>query len=315
MDRKVLISVVIPIYKVEKYITNTLSALLNQTMNDFEIILVDDGTPDRSAIIAEEYLREKGRRYTILHQKNSGQGEARNVGLKVAKGEWIYYLDSDDIIQPFTFELMHNVVKKENCIDMVFTEFQYVHDSDIFRPAVKKDDFRFFSKEEMLHGFLIRKIVPLVPGTLYRRSFLEENGIVNCSIRWSEDQHFMWQVLSNIRYAAKCECITYNYYRHDISIMSSTNTDRIIDAYSEFKKLSNNIENAEVHKYMLSRWVLGCLREVSRRYDYETWKKFGNSVDYSKHLINLITFPHAKIRILALIGTINKRVLYQILKQ
>lgn len=314
MDREILISVIIPIYKVEKYIVNTLSSLLNQTLIDFEIILVDDGTPDRSAIIAEEYLRKKGKHYTILHQKNSGQGEARNAGLKVAKGEWIYYLDSDDTIQPFTFELVHNVAKKENRLDIVFTEFQYVHDSDIFKPAVKKDGFKLFSKEEMLHGFLTRKIVPLVPGTLYRRSFLEENGIAHCSIRWSEDQHFMWQVISNIRCAAKCDCITYNYYRHDASIMSSTNTDRIVDAYSEFKKLSNNIENAEVHKYMLSRWVFGCLHEIACRVDYDGWNKFSQEVEMTMHLKKLLSFPQVKIQVIAIIGLVSKHTMYKLLR-
>ena len=89
-----------------------MQSLLNQTYRDVEIILVDDGSPDRSIEVAQSVLESGDLTYHVLQQENSGQGIARNTGVAAAKGEWIYFLDSDDVIQPETLEEMLALTKK-----------------------------------------------------------------------------------------------------------------------------------------------------------------------------------------------------------
>ena len=100
------ISVIVPVYKAESYLRDCIGSLLDQTFGDFEILLVDDGSPDRCGDICEEYAL-KDSRITVIHQENRGQAAARNHALRYAKGSWVCFVDSDDLIHPQTLQLLH----------------------------------------------------------------------------------------------------------------------------------------------------------------------------------------------------------------
>lgn len=97
MKEKPLVSVIVPIYKVEQYIVKSVESIINQTYRNLEIILVDDGSPDACGDIADEFAG-KDARIRVIHKKNGGLSDARNAGLKVASGEYIYFFDSDDLV-------------------------------------------------------------------------------------------------------------------------------------------------------------------------------------------------------------------------
>lgn len=156
MNNQPLLSVIIPVYKVENYLQRCLDSIINQTYKNLEIILVDDGSPDNSGKICDEYA-QKDKRIKVIHQKNKGQGAARNAGIIASKGELITFIDSDDWIECNMYEIMiskllqynldiikcaivetdgsktkrelnHkttkiNVVISENIFDLYFTEF------------------------------------------------------------------------------------------------------------------------------------------------------------------------------------------------
>lgn len=103
------ISVIIPVYNVEKYLDECLTSVINQTLKDIEIICIDDGSTDNSAAIVEKYTAQDGRIKLIRHEKNKGLSAARNTGLEHAAGDFIYFLDSDDYIEPDLFECAVNV--------------------------------------------------------------------------------------------------------------------------------------------------------------------------------------------------------------
>ena len=98
------ISVIVPVYNVEKYLRECLDSILVQTFTDFELILVNDGSQDSSGAICDEYAG-KDKRITIIHQENQGQAAARNNAIAIAKGEWIHFVDSDDVIHPQMLEI------------------------------------------------------------------------------------------------------------------------------------------------------------------------------------------------------------------
>lgn len=101
------VSIIVPVYKAEAYLPSCIHSILNQTFQDFEILLVDDGSPDRSGAICEEYAARDSR-ITVIHQENQGQAAARNHAMKLAKGEWICFVDSDDLIHPQMVEFLYN---------------------------------------------------------------------------------------------------------------------------------------------------------------------------------------------------------------
>ena len=100
-----LISVIIPVYKAENYLAECINSVLRQTFDDFELILVDDGSPDNCAAICRDYL-EKDSRIRFLQQENRGQAAARNHAMTVARGQWICFADSDDVIHPQYLQLL-----------------------------------------------------------------------------------------------------------------------------------------------------------------------------------------------------------------
>lgn len=124
----VQVSVIIPIYNVEKYIEECLRSVLNQTLKDIEIICVNDGTLDNSMKIVEKYAQQDDR-IVILHKENGGLSSARNAGLKVAKGEYIYFLDSDDYILENALECLYSEMS-ENNLDSVFFDADSFYESE-----------------------------------------------------------------------------------------------------------------------------------------------------------------------------------------
>jgi glycosyltransferase involved in cell wall biosynthesis len=113
-----LFSIIIPVYKVEKYLSQCIESVINQSFADFEIILVDDGSPDNSGAICDEYAI-KDNRITVIHKKNEGVSKARNSGLSVAKGIFIWFLDSDDFMATNAIEEIASTIMKNNNLDMI----------------------------------------------------------------------------------------------------------------------------------------------------------------------------------------------------
>lgn len=123
------ISIIIPMYGVEKYLRRCLDSVVNQTFTDWQAICVDDGSPDGSGEIAEEYAARDSR-FVVIHKKNGGLSDARNTGMKHATGEYVMFLDSDDFIHPQTMEIAYTMAQRDKS-DMV----SYTYDR-IYRPRL-----------------------------------------------------------------------------------------------------------------------------------------------------------------------------------
>lgn len=123
---KEIVSTIIPVYNSEKYLSKCIESVLNQTIRDLECILVDDGSTDSSPSICDKYARMDSR-VKVIHQKNARIGAARNAGIDVAIGDYITFLDSDDFIEPMTYEKCLQYMKQDN-VDIVEWDIQYFYD-------------------------------------------------------------------------------------------------------------------------------------------------------------------------------------------
>lgn len=133
------ISIVVPVYNVEKYIGEMIESLQRQTLTDLEIILVDDGSPDNSGKICDQYA-ENDSRIRVIHKKNAGVGAARNDGLEAATGEWIIFCDSDDWLELDALEKLVAVGEKNN-VDIAFGDVNLVYGDTIKKVQFYKDEF------------------------------------------------------------------------------------------------------------------------------------------------------------------------------
>lgn len=135
------ISVVVPVFNVEKYIEKSILSIIRQSYKNFELIVVDDGSQDKSIDVAEALLQKSDLDYRIVHKKNGGLGDARNYGFDRCDGDWIIYVDSDDVIQPDTLSLMVECIKKSPSVQLVFSDFQNVCVGEEFREGGNLDCF------------------------------------------------------------------------------------------------------------------------------------------------------------------------------
>ena len=141
------VSVIVPIYNAESTIRRCVDSLINQSLEDIEIILMDDGSTDRSGPICDEYAK-MDQRVVVIHKKNGGEGTARNIGINAAKGEYIGFVDSDDYLDCIMFEEMYGIAKKEN-VDIVHCGCIYEDGETIEKLNTRFDKDRILSHSEM----------------------------------------------------------------------------------------------------------------------------------------------------------------------
>lgn len=175
---KDLISVIVPIYKVEQYLDNCIDSLISQSHKNLEIILVDDGSPDNCPKKCDEWA-QKDTRIKVIHKKNGGLSSARNAGLDIAKGDYYAFVDSDDWIEHTMYADMIKILKTYN-VDFVAGKINcYLEDKDKFIPFMENSDRyiikndKLFSKEEYRKLIISNRIESAVWNKLYRKEYID----------------------------------------------------------------------------------------------------------------------------------------------
>lgn len=209
-----LISVIVPVYKVEGYLDRCVTSLTGQTHRNLEILLVDDGSPDRCGEICDCWA-EKDSRIRVIHQENRGAGAARNAALDVSRGELIGFVDSDDYIAPDFYSHLYSLLDEDTDIsECGYLETQgddAVFDTENPRPV------SYTPREAMEEHIRDRVFRQLIWNKLYRREVVE-------SIRFPvgtgiDDEYFTYQALGKARRLVRSERILYAYRQQEDSIM------------------------------------------------------------------------------------------------
>lgn len=163
------LSVIVPVYKVEKYLPRCIESILSQTYSDLELILVDDGSPDNCPSICDEYM-QKDSRVVVIHKENAGVSAARNDGLKIAKGKYIGFIDSDDYITPNMYEELITNLENNNC-DLAIAGYDYVDESGNINRAYSSKENEILNQEQVLHHLF--DINPTIRFVVWNKVFKE----------------------------------------------------------------------------------------------------------------------------------------------
>lgn len=226
------ISIIVPMYNVEKYLPKCVDSLLNQTHRNIEIILVDDESPDRCGELADEYAK-KDDRIKVIHQKNKWLGGARNSGLKVATGDYIVFVDSDDYIRIDMCEKLMSCVRK-NPVDMVIFDIFHVNQAGeitLTSSAPIKSNCVFAGKEaqDILYPIIIGShAINSACMKMYRHGLFKENELwFDEKIRYAEDYEFCLRLFPCILSFIHLNEPFYYYIENDTSIMHVQDKDII----------------------------------------------------------------------------------------
>lgn len=266
-------SVVVPMYNVEAFLPECVESIRNQTLEDIEIILVDDGSPDRCGEMAEEYAKLDFR-IKVVHRANGGLGPARNSGMKVATGEYIGFVDSDDWVDSDMFERLYKAASAAHA-DVVFTGLRTVAHgkTDIvlehpFAGRTLRGPQEIFELRRGFYGAPPARIkdepvLVSVDVGGYRRSFVEENGLRFLPVR-SEDKFFNTHAC---RVAETVTCIDgtpYSYRKDDQPSITKTFNRKTIDSFFRLFRLLEQMADEEPEAY----WEETHLREKRCVIDY-----------------------------------------------
>ena len=185
-----LISVIVPIYNVEPYIHKCIDSIVSQTFADFELILVDDGSPDNCGKICDEYAK-KDSRVHVIHKKNGGLASARNAGIDVAKGKYISFVDSDDYLDIDFLSAYYNAINDRD-VDIVHSGLRYMPSGNELKESfpinVVLSGIEMIEKKPTLSKDVS---IPFSVRYCFRNAFLNENNLrFNENIKYAEDTPF-----------------------------------------------------------------------------------------------------------------------------
>ena len=224
MEEALKISVIVPVFNVEKYLHRCIDSILCQVYQDFELILIDDGSSDSSAKICDDYS-EADQRVKVIHQKNQGVSVARNNGLKLAKGKWIAFVDADDYIDKDYLLSLVQICRDDSFIVLRGVKFAKLPQQTIGYTGISKDVYDKVSSTKDAYIALLSKYLPFVSpwAKLFNLQIIRSNGILfNENFHNGEDRIFVAQYLlaDEIRHIKIVDSDGYFYVFHSNSATS-----------------------------------------------------------------------------------------------
>lgn len=271
------ISVVVPVYNVEKYLEKCLQSLIEQCYSDMEIVVVDDKSTDRSLCIAKKYEKYNNVK-VISKEKNTGLSDSRNVGIRESRGQYIMFLDSDDYVEDGYIFKIQEIVKKENEPDIVYfgysEEYESTNEKYIKYGYVSQKDKIYTGEEFAIAELKQRNLYAAACFGIYNREFIVRNNLYFESGLLHEDELWTPQVILRANKVYTSDYVFYHYLRRNGSITRSGNkTKHGQDMLCICKKLdilANEIKNPELKKYMDNHIAMLYMKGMTEGRLYQT---------------------------------------------
>lgn len=238
MNENPLISIIVPIYNVEKYLERCIDSLLRQTYKNIEIILVDDGSTDHSPKMIDEY-QSQNKKIKVIHQKNGGLSNARNNGLEIAKGEYIAFIDSDDYISDDYIEYLYKLIEENNS-QMSICNYKLFSETLEIKEEQKDDKVEILKKEEVIDRMLYQEIYYISAwAKLYKKVLFEKVRYPEGEIY--EDLGTTYKIVEQCERIACGQRKNYYYYVRDDSITKQKFSEKQFDLIKNTKKMTQDI--------------------------------------------------------------------------
>lgn len=262
-----LISVIVPIYKVESYLDRCIQSIVNQTYKNLEIILVDDGSPDRCPIICDQW-GEKDQRVKVIHKRNGGLSDARNAGMKIMTGDYVSYIDSDDWIAEDMYETLLTAIKKNNA-DICECSFERI--SIVPQNTRKQQDnsVTILDRESALLAAVKEKVQPVVWNKLYKKEIVEalwfEVGKCN------EDEFFTYKAIDRAEKIVQIPYVGYYYFFREDSIINETYTIKRLDGLeARYERMKYLKKYPEIYGVAKRQLVFNCMYHYQKGLQFLT---------------------------------------------
>ena len=288
------LSIIVPVYNTEKYLDKCLNKILNSTLSDYELIVINDGTKDNSEDIILKYQEMFNEKMIYIKKENTGLSDTRNIGIKKAQGEYIAFLDSDDYIEPDMYEKMLRKAY-ESSYDMVVCDILYVYEnsnktkyvgSGIEKDVINKDNIKSIYKS----------YYPAVWNKIYKKNLLEDIEFTKGV--WFEDMEFMLKLLPKVNSIGVVKEALYNYVQRDGSITYTFNEklydiiynmDRVLDYY-KINKIYN--EYYSELEFLYIRYLFATF--IKRLAKIKDYKKYMAGVNFAMDKVKE-NFPNYKV--------------------
>lgn len=271
------ISIILPVYNVERWIKKAVKSLQDQSFNDFEAFLVNDGSTDLSGQICNLISRNDNR-FKVIHQKNAGAANARNTAIPKAKGKYLYFMDPDDWCEKNMLSDMYNFAEKNNLelavagyyIDTYYSKKKFYQEKRNAPNIVYKNQEEF---RQNAYKLFDNQLLYTPWNKLYLNSYIQKNNLLYPDTFW-DDLPFNIEVVKDIK---KVGCINAHYYHFIRAREESENTKYRPDIYNkreeENKKLTNlfkywNVSNDDVEEFLARRYserLIGCIENLTNK--------------------------------------------------
>lgn len=254
--KEVIISIIIPVYQAEHFIERTIQSVLNQTFKDFELILINDGSKDKSGEICNKFATID-ERIKVIHQKNAGQSAARNIGINVARGKYVGFMDHDDILHPEMYRHLYENAKKYKA-DISAVSYITQGENGKLRGKNYTENTFIYNNKEGMAAFLSRIILDIYVWTkLYLKKFILNNNLQFESGRSDEDFLFNYSAFSVAQKTVMRDTPLYIYNDHPNSTCNTfwqkEPKKYLNDTWYRLMKIENGVKKKYPDLYPLAQ--------------------------------------------------------------
>lgn len=281
------ISIIVPVYNVEKYLSRCIDSILAQTFTDFELLLIDDGSKDKSGEICDEYTK-KDDRVRVFHKENGGASSARNLGLDYANGKYVVFVDSDDYISVSYLDSFYKILLKYNDVDLIIQSPIYTSTNGAL--GSRKIPSKVYDGVNILSDFVTDGNLDFTEphSKLFRLNLIQENNIrFNEKVIVGEDGIFIACFLRYCKMIISSEDVGYHYVKSDMSIqrrfyapekelLGVVEWKKALMSLAEFAGIDRTSPNIwKVLTFLIKRYLFAVVKNTTLSYkDKEKWIKY-----------------------------------------
>ena len=317
--RDLTISIVIPIYNGACYLDSLIESLKGQTLSGFEVVMVNDGSADDTAQALDALAASPlPFSLTVIHQENGGVSAARNTGLRAARGQYVCFVDADDVISSDYLETLFGALQKTGARVAVANITRSKADLD----SPETSALREYTSTQFLREFLYRGIRFSVCACMFdRRCFTERALYFPEGFRYSEDVFVLWQLFASEEHIVEAERKVYYYYDNPLSAMNKGIDIKRMDAIRLMQKLETVLAelapefSPEFNQYAVARHHWSILWQAATMLEtYKAFREYCSHFEMKAALKKLLRYPEARISLSSLVYIVSPFIYYHLLR-